>query len=233
MVKQERAVRTRENLIRSAAEVFEREGYALASLTAISSRAGVSNGALHFHFASKEELAREVEGAAAEVVQKMAESCRDSADTLLHSLADATCRLLDTVAGDPLVRAGFRLGRDPSRKSGEGGLWRWWCAWVQDLVSQAQEKGELAQGVSPEDAVAAIVAATAGFEVLGTWSRDWLSGERATRFWTLLLPLLAAPPRQAPGGPDGPREPGGPPGCDGPVGRSGLTGSGGEETATG
>ena len=53
MVKQERALRTREALIESAAEVFDREGFSVASLTAISSRAGVSNGALHFHFASK------------------------------------------------------------------------------------------------------------------------------------------------------------------------------------
>src|SRR5258705_4564694 len=66
MVNQERAARTKRNLIRSAAEVFEREGYAAASLTVISSQAGVSNGALHFHFASKEDLAREVEGAAAD-----------------------------------------------------------------------------------------------------------------------------------------------------------------------
>ncbi|WP_159062215.1 TetR family transcriptional regulator, partial [Streptomyces caniscabiei] len=65
MAKQERAVRTRENLIRSAAEVFDREGYAVASITTISARAGVSNGALHFHFASKAALAEAVAEAAA------------------------------------------------------------------------------------------------------------------------------------------------------------------------
>ncbi|MGW7823521.1 ScbR family autoregulator-binding transcription factor [Streptomyces puniciscabiei] len=209
MVKQERAARTRENLIRSAAEVFEREGYAVASLTEISSQAGVSNGALHFHFASKEELAREVEGAAADAVEKMAEGCRSSTDTLLQSLVNASCLLLAAMAGDPLVRAGFKLGRDPSRKSRGGGLWGWWCAWVQDLVVRAQEKGELAQGIPPEDAAAAIVAVTAGFEVLGTWNRDWLSRERATRFWALLLPLLAVSPQQIPAGPDDSRGPGG------------------------
>jgi AcrR family transcriptional regulator len=202
MVKQERAARTRENLIRSAAEVFERDGYAVASLTAISSQAGVSNGALHFHFASKEALAREVEGAAADAVEKMAEGCRGSADTLLQSLVDATCRLLAAVAGDPVVRAGFKLGHDPSRKNAEGGLWRWWCAWVQDLVAQAQEEGELARGISPEDAAAAIVATTAGFEVLSTWDRDWLSQERAGRIWAFLLPLLSGSPDRTPAGPE-------------------------------
>lgn len=192
MVQQERAARTKENLIRSAAEVFAREGYALASLSAISAQAGVSNGALHFHFAGKEALAREVEGAAADAVEKMAEGCRNSADTLLQSLVNATTRLLAAVADDPLVRAGFRLGHDPSRKNGEGGLWRWWFAWVRDLLAQAQREGELARGVSPEDVAVAFVAATAGFEMLSTWDRDRLSPERATRFWAFLLPLPAA-----------------------------------------
>jgi hypothetical protein len=83
---------------------------------------------------------------------------------------------------------------------------------VQDLVAQAQEKGELAHGVSPEDAAAAIVAATAGFEVLSTWNREWASRERTARFWALLLPLLSAPPHQAVEGPGplgGPTGPGG------------------------
>lgn len=193
MVKQERAARTKENLIRSAAEVFEREGYAVASLTAISSQAGVSNGALHFHFASKEALAREVEQAAADVVHKLAEASRAAAGGLLHSLVDATARLLAAVAEDPLVRAGFRLGHDPSRKGGDGGLWRWWSAWVQDLLVQAQREGELARGVAPADVAAAFVAVTAGFEVLSSLEGGWLSPERAGRFWAFLLPLLAAP----------------------------------------
>lgn len=64
MVKQERAARTRETLIRSAAQIFDREGFSVASLTGISSLAGVSNGALHFHFASKAALADAVEAAA-------------------------------------------------------------------------------------------------------------------------------------------------------------------------
>lgn len=64
MAKQERAVRTRESLIRSAAETFYREGFAVASLSVISAQAGVSSGALHFHFASKAALADAVETAA-------------------------------------------------------------------------------------------------------------------------------------------------------------------------
>ncbi|MFE0514239.1 ScbR family autoregulator-binding transcription factor [Streptomyces sp. NPDC058964] len=194
MVKQVRAVRTRQALIVAAAEVFADEGYALATLPVISKRAGVSTGALHFHFPSKDALAREVEGAAADSIEKMAEHCLSSADTLLQSLVNATCRLLAAVASDPVVRAGFKLGSDPSREGGAG-VPQWWCAWVHDLVVQAQDAGELAHDVAAEDAAAAIVAATVGFEALGEVDDEWLSRERVARFWSFILPRLAASPQ--------------------------------------
>lgn len=196
MVKQVRAARTRQALVRAAAEIFAADGYAMASLPAISRRAGVSAGALHFHFASKDALAREVEGAAAEQVQKMAEQARSSCGTVLESLVHTTCRLLVAMAADPVVRAGFKLGSDPSRKNGSGVL-AWWRTWVCDLVVEAREAGELADDVSPEGAAAAIIAATVGFEALGSSDRDWLSEERAAEFWAFILPRLAASPQQA------------------------------------
>lgn len=202
MVKQVRAARTRQSLVVAAAEIFAEDGYALATLPAISKRAGVSTGALHFHFASKEALAKEVEQVAADSVEKMAAACRASADTLLQSLVTATGRLLAAVAADPVIRAGFKLGNDPSRKSGAG-VPQWWCVWVHDLVARAQEAGELADDVSPQDAAASIVAATVGLEVLGTWDRAWLSRDRVAHFWAFILPRLAAAPqriRVEPGG---------------------------------
>ncbi|MFD5818721.1 ScbR family autoregulator-binding transcription factor [Streptomyces sp. NPDC127038] len=196
MVKQARAARTREALIVAAAEVFADNGYALASLPAVSRRAGVSTGALHFHFASKEALAREVEGAAADFVGELAAGCRGAGDTLLGSLVDTTRLLLAAVGSDPVVRAGFKLSRDPSRKESGGGLVRWWCEWVRDLLAQAAEEGELARGVCSEDAAAAVVAATVGLETLGDWDLEWVSPERAARLWAFLLPLLTASPQQ-------------------------------------
>ncbi|MET9324317.1 helix-turn-helix domain-containing protein [Streptomyces sp. NPDC003038] len=65
MVTQERAARTREALVRAAAEVFAGQGFAAASVAVISRRAGVSAGGLHFHFESKTALARAVEDRAA------------------------------------------------------------------------------------------------------------------------------------------------------------------------
>lgn len=71
MAKQERAARTRETLIRAAAEVFSEQGFVTASIAAISRRAGVSAGGLHFHFESKTALARAVEDRASQAVRRI------------------------------------------------------------------------------------------------------------------------------------------------------------------
>ncbi|MFI7354039.1 TetR family transcriptional regulator [Streptomyces avidinii] len=71
MVKQERAARTREALVRAAAEVFAEEGFATASIASISRRARVSAGGLHFHFASKNALAHAVEDRAERALRQI------------------------------------------------------------------------------------------------------------------------------------------------------------------
>ncbi|MFG2259717.1 ScbR family autoregulator-binding transcription factor [Streptomyces mirabilis] len=193
MVRQVRAVRTRGALVRAAAEVFAEDGYALASLPVISRRAGVSTGALHFHFPSKDLLAREVEAAATVSVQRLV--VREGAG--LQLLVDVSRDLVAALAVDPVLRAGFELGGDPSRKSAEG-PGRWWCEWVHALLREAQGAGELARGVSPEAAAVAVVASVAGFGRLASRHRVRSSSPLLEQFWALLLPGLAAPSRRRP-----------------------------------
>ncbi|MCX4451388.1 ScbR family autoregulator-binding transcription factor [Streptomyces sp. NPDC087866] len=191
MVKQARAAVTRQALISAAAEVFGADGYAMATLPAISSRAGVSSGALHFHFPNKEALASAVENAAAESARALTEeSARAAKGGRLQALVAAVCRLMDAVADDPVVRAGFRLGGDPSRKS-EAKLHDWWYEWVRDALVQARGCGELAEDVSAEDAAVVIVASTLGLETLGATDRYWQSAERVAQLWSFALPRLS------------------------------------------
>ncbi|MER5794345.1 ScbR family autoregulator-binding transcription factor [Streptomyces sp. NPDC001980] len=191
MVKQLRAARTRQALVLAAAEIFATDGYALSSLPAISRRAGVSAGALHFHFPSKEALAIEVESAARRAVEQLVADRRPSTASALHLLVTVTREVLAAVAADVVVRAGFKLSVDPSRKNGMG-FGCWWRGWVCEELLRAQRAGELADGVSPDRAAAVIVAATVGFEVLGTEDRDRITPRHVEQFWSLVLPQLAA-----------------------------------------
>ncbi|MFE7778542.1 ScbR family autoregulator-binding transcription factor [Streptomyces sp. NPDC057445] len=192
MVQQERALRTRRSLIRAAAEVFAEEGFVPASITTISRRAGVSNGALHFHFENKRALARAVEDEAAQTLRRITKGVLDAEGGALQALVDGTYGLMSGLADDIVVRAGFGLGGETSRGA-DSELRRYWQQWVEDMLRRAEKEGRLAQGVSCESAAPALVAATVGFEVLGGKDPQWLSEQRIRSFWDLLLPRLAEP----------------------------------------
>ncbi|MFD9726973.1 ScbR family autoregulator-binding transcription factor [Streptomyces sp. NPDC059072] len=192
MVKQERAARTREALIRSAAEIFDREGFPVASLTAISSLAGVSNGALHFHFANKAALADAVETAALTRLMAVADVEPPSGVSGMQLLIDVTHGLAAALRADAVLRAGFELSGEVSRAP-QVDLRGWWRHWVEEMLERAATGGELRPEVAAGDAGGAVVAATVGFEVLGARDAEWLSGSTVTGFWRLLLPTLVAP----------------------------------------
>lgn len=192
MVKQERAARTRRALVQAAAEVFAQDGFVLASLTSISKRAGVSNGALHFHFESKQALARAVEDEANAVVRAIATPARAGGPDALQRLIDATHDLMGRLDQDVVVRAGFELGSGPPRRDGAADLRGQWQSWVEEVLKDAEREGILAEGVSAAEASITVVAATVGFEQLGADDRTWMSAATLVQFWDLLLPRLAS-----------------------------------------
>ena len=89
-LQQERAIRTRRLLLRSAAEIFDREDYASARLSDVSARAHMSTGALHFHFANKEELAQAVVSEARGLLWRAARRPVHKNPKPLHALTDNT-----------------------------------------------------------------------------------------------------------------------------------------------
>jgi AcrR family transcriptional regulator len=215
MAKQERAVRTRNALIESAAQLFDQEGFEVVTLAAISARAGVSNGALHFHFASKAALADAVGRAAAQRLERItgvgegsggggAPHAAGSAGSprgggadspgggSLQVLVDASHALLHGLSHDVVLRAGFALTGGADSVTGGDHLHRHWHEYVIDILGRADRESVLAKDVSARDAASTIVAAVVGFETLGARDERWLSRNTLTRFWTLLLPRLAA-----------------------------------------
>ncbi|MFE9490604.1 MULTISPECIES: ScbR family autoregulator-binding transcription factor [unclassified Streptomyces] len=191
MVKQERAARTRETLIRSAAEIFDRDGFSTASLTAISSRAGVSNGALHFHFSTKAVLVDVVEETALTRLLAVTNGAPPLGTSRVQLLVDVSHALADALHDDVVLRVGFALGGETSRPPRTDLRQRWRC-WVEETLRQAEAEGELRRGTAVQDAATAVVAATVGFEVLGVRDPTWLAASTVTRFWRLLLPTLVA-----------------------------------------
>ncbi|MFJ3883298.1 TetR family transcriptional regulator [Streptomyces sp. NPDC090077] len=192
MVKQERAARTRESLVLAAAEVFAEQGFASASIAAISERAGVTSGAVQFHFDGKPALARAVEARAVRALQRIAEAEGEPerAGAPLRVLVEATYALLELLAGDAVVRAGFALGADAahhSRVDLRGGC----LQWAEELMVTADRAGLLAEGLAPQDATRVVVAFTAGLRALGAVEPEWTPRQALARIWTVVLPGIA------------------------------------------
>ncbi|MGW8327503.1 ScbR family autoregulator-binding transcription factor [Streptomyces sp. NPDC055897] len=188
MATQERAVRTRNTLIESAAELFDRDGYDVASLSTISARAGVSSGALHFHFTSKAALADAVGQAAALRLEGIT---RQEAGSALQTLIDATHTLVRNLDHDVVLRAGFGLTDRRTQTRAGTDLRAGWQQWVESAFARADREGALAPGPVARDAATAVVAVTSGLETLGRHDAWWRSTAPLTRFWRLLLPALA------------------------------------------
>ncbi|MBM7170159.1 TetR family transcriptional regulator [Streptomyces sp. G44] len=189
---QQRAVHTRDALIRSAAETFERCGYVQAKLAEISSSAGVSAGALHFHFANKAAVASTVETAAADALRGAVRAAQVPGMNAMQRLTAASHALAEALRHDVVARAGFHLScRTPQRTGPD--LRQEWHACVRRLLAAAEAEGLLAEHVRPEDASVPVIAATTGLEVLGDADPRWLSPGALAGFWRFILPCLAKP----------------------------------------
>ncbi|MER6471012.1 ScbR family autoregulator-binding transcription factor [Streptomyces collinus] len=191
-------MRTRRALIHAAAEVFANEGYVPASLPAISERAGVSRGALHFHFKSKDALALAVEEEAAHALDGVIERAQEyPVRSRLRLLAEVAADLAAVVESDVVMRAGFQMDGDITRKGGTA-LFRRWQEWVGHVLRQAEREGELADGVSWQAVETAVVTSTVGLQALAARHEDWRAPERVSQVWDVLLRASTGRPVPAP-----------------------------------
>ncbi|MFD9637528.1 ScbR family autoregulator-binding transcription factor [Streptomyces violascens] len=187
MARQDRAVRTRHALIHSAAEAFERHGYVQATLMDISAAAGVSVGALHFHFRSKAEVATSVEMAAAVRLRRAAEKAQQPGMSALQRLTDTSYALADQLRRDVVSRAGLQLSGDGVREGGPD-LRREWQDFVRSVLAEASDQEFRNDPAERNDMADLIFAATTGIELLSRRDPAWASPPLLSTFWRLVLP---------------------------------------------
>lgn len=190
---QPRAQATRQAILTAAAEHFSRNGYYATSLDRVLADSGGTKGALYFHFASKEALARAV---LAEMVQRWQDvrgqvrgRGLDPLSRLLALVDEVITRLLD----DPIVRGGTRLLNDlPLAQEQARAHYGLGEQEVLELLTEAAHAGLLRGGVDPAAVGPQIVAIVAGHrhicDALG--EREHLR-QRVEQAWTLLLPAIA------------------------------------------
>ncbi|MFB0620604.1 ScbR family autoregulator-binding transcription factor [Streptomyces sp. AGS-58] len=186
-VKAERAARTRQRLLLAAAEVFDETGYEQAAVTQVVERAGLTLGALYFHFGSKQGLAEALMNAQPTTIEPHLES------TGLQRVVDVTLVWADRMKRDPVLRAGVRLTVEQgSHGMNDASPFEQWRTLLRGHLDVARAGGELRAAVSPDRLARFLVGACTGMQVysqLATQRADLM--ERVQDMWELLLPGVA------------------------------------------
>lgn len=192
VAKQERSERTRRKLVRAAAELFDRHGFAKATLDDISRAAGVTKGALYFHFTSKDELADAVQAHGRDMLNELVANLREQGKSPLQTLIDITHVLTRWLRDDPEVRASFRITREcVGRQPPVADFYLVWISAAWALLFQAREAQDLRDDLVGPAAETLVAAATTVVEVMSyTGMPHDEVAERLAAMWSLVLPNL-------------------------------------------
>ena len=194
MTKQARSEYTRLHLVRSAAELFDHNGFAGATLEDVSRAAGVTKGAFYFHFSSKDELGGAIQ-AEARTMLRGAVYRVGAKRPAMQALVDVTHDLAGWLESEPVVRASFRMAREFGHR-GKPFLdfYGDWLSTVETFLVAAERAGELRDEVDVDQASTLVLSVSAGLEMLW-WAgiRQGSVRDRLTGMWRLALPGIVVP----------------------------------------
>ncbi|MFI6359336.1 ScbR family autoregulator-binding transcription factor [Streptomyces sp. NPDC050743] len=188
MAQQERAVRTRRAVLEAAAAVFAERGYAAATIAEILHRAGVTKGALYFHFDSKAALARGV------LQEQTTTEYHVPRELKLQEWVDAGMTLAERLPREPMLLAGVRLSADLQGRDVFGSAWPAWAELTGALLAEAKERGEVLPHVVPEETAQVFLGGWIGVQFVSQAVANWADlDHRMSALFNHLLPAVAAP----------------------------------------
>lgn len=185
---------TRAAVLRAAAECFDEAGYLATPLDDVTTRAGVTKGAVYFHFGSKQALADALIEAQRDHWAEVVEEITSRPGSALDHVVQLTYEMAGQLRHDVELRAGVRLATDPDVPSGNPlEIFEQWEAMLETLLRRARRDGSMASSGSPAAAARVIVLfflATHGLDLLSDRTRD--PRKRLDEFWGLVLSGIAA-----------------------------------------
>ncbi|ANZ15733.1 transcriptional regulator, TetR family [Streptomyces noursei ATCC 11455] len=188
MVKQERAVRTRRTVLEAAAHVIGARGYQGATIAKIIQRAGVTKGAVYFHFRSKDALARAV------IEEQTDPFVPPVSDSRLQDAIDFSHQVALALRSDPMLQAGTRIAVETTFTEEPLVPYQAWTDIMTAIFTDAQSNGELLPAVAPDRAAEFFVGAYLGVQLYSHAASNRADlPERVTALWRHTLPGLASP----------------------------------------
>ncbi|MFJ6050436.1 ScbR family autoregulator-binding transcription factor [Streptomyces sp. NPDC092307] len=191
--RQERAEITRQAILDGAATAFDLSGFEGTSLSDVVKNAGVTKGALYFHFPSKEALARVLMD---EQIQ-VREHVPTIEDPGLQTVIDLTHQMAHGLRSNIRIRAGIRLviefgsftHPDPTPYDA-------WIDTCHSCLTPAQQRGDIFPSLDVQELSTLLVGAFTGIQVTSyvRTRREDLHA-RVTDLWKFLLPSIVPPER--------------------------------------
>ncbi len=169
---------TRRAIIRQAAPIFNRQGFAGAAMSDLMRATGLEKGGIYRHFKSKQQLAAEAFDYAWNIASKLrledTEHLANSVDRLLQLVRNFRDRREGLVPGGcPLLNTaidadnGNFLLRRKAQRALDG-----WLARIRNTVEQGQQSGEIRADVDPVAVASTVVSTLEGSLMIARLQRS-------------------------------------------------------------
>ncbi|MCX5381246.1 ScbR family autoregulator-binding transcription factor [Streptomyces sp. NBC_00091] len=192
-VRQERAEITRQAILDGAAVAFDHAGFSGTSLSDVVKNAGVTKGALYFHFQSKEALARTLIDEQFQV-SKDVPAIKDPG---LQTVIDLTHQMAFGLRTNVRVRAGIRLVIEfGSFTHPDPSPYNTWIGTCHTCLTPAQARGDILPSLDVDSLSTFLVGSFTGIQVTShVRTRREDLHDRVVDLWNYLLPGIVPGPR--------------------------------------
>ena len=170
--------RTRVRLLQAAFQEIHHSGFRSADLDAILAKAGVTKGALYYHFDNKEALGYAVadEIIASRVHQKWVHPLRNAKnpiDVLIRIYKAESLKKEDVQRGCELLNLAQEMsGLDEGFRRRTAGIYKDWHDAMAEALREGQKRRVVRNDINANETARFLIAAWEGYAVLGKNSQD-------------------------------------------------------------
>jgi TetR/AcrR family transcriptional repressor of nem operon len=170
--------RTRGRLLRAAFQEIHRSGFRSADLDTILAKAGVTKGALYYHFDNKEALGYAVvdEVIASKVHQKWVQPLRNAEnpiDVLVRIIRSESLKREDVQRGCYLLNLSQEMsGLDQGFRRRTARVYKNWHDAMAEALREGQKRRVVRSDINANETATFLIAAWEGYAVLGKNSQD-------------------------------------------------------------
>jgi TetR/AcrR family transcriptional repressor of nem operon len=179
--------RTRKRLLQAAFQEIHRSGFRSADVDAILAKAGVTKGALYYHFDSKEALGYAVvdEVIASNLHQKWVQPLRNAKnpiDVLVRIIQSESLKRADVQRGCPLLNLSQEMsGLDEGFRRRTARVYKDWHDAMAEALREGQKRRVVRSDINANETATFLIAAWEGYVVLGKNSQDPLTMQSGQR----------------------------------------------------